>query len=111
MPVDELLTEIDKKIKKLVELKKRLDYSLMVQSIWSDAFTTGSCDATFRGSLHAIQKLKYVLKRKDGMEKEFDLIDVPQPLIDRLIDRQVQMRPDCQPQWEKIRGAIKALRV
>lgn len=102
---------LDEKIAGLVELKKRLGYSLMIQQLWPDAFLAGRCVTRFSGSFHDVRTLKFIIKRGDNTEKEFELIDVPLPLVDRQIDRQIFLHPESKSLWEKARNAIKAMRI
>jgi hypothetical protein len=84
----ELMDQLDQKYIELDKTRKQLDASLTIQMLWPDAFKHGKCTSYLQGNLFKAESMRFVIKDGNGGTKEFELIDIPNSLLERAIEFQ-----------------------
>jgi hypothetical protein len=90
--------ELDSKMKEAEKLRKQLDASLLIQTLWTNAFKHGKCTCYLGGNLNEPKTMHFIIKDGIGQTKEFNLMDIPDSLLKRAIE--FQKKPNGHNQWQ-----------
>ena len=81
------------KYQKLDVLKAKLNRSLLIQKLWPKAFEHGKVHSYFKGGSityhYRYKEVRFVIENGIGMTKAFELTDVPNLLIRRMVMIQI----------------------
>ena len=97
--------ELDQKYKKLDKTREQLKASLSIQLLWDNAFKHGKCTSYLGGNLFEPKSMVFIIKNGIGETREFNLMDIPDHLLERAIE--FQKKPNehneyqCR-QWDKL---------
>ena len=98
------------KYKDLDQLRAKLDRSLLIASLWDKAFKHGKCKSYFKGGSitfrDRFKEVQFVIENGIGETRTFELKDVPEPLIERLVDVQ-QDKANCRATYMAIENFHK----
>ncbi|GAG06441.1 unnamed protein product [marine sediment metagenome] len=98
------------KYKELDVLRAKLDRSMLIQKLWIDSFKHGKCKSYFKGgsiTYHdRFREVQFVIENGIGETKTFELKDVPDQLIHRLIMIQID-KANCRSTKHAIENFYK----
>jgi hypothetical protein len=80
---------IQSKMDELQELRKKLNCSLAIQSLWPEAFKLGPVKTYFVGNLYKIREMRFKIEAGDD-DAEYSLFEIPEILLDRQIELQIE---------------------
>jgi len=80
--------ELDKKYKELDKTREQLKASLSIQLLWDNAFKHGKCTSYLGGNLFEPKSMVFIIKNGIGETREFNLMDIPDHLLERAIEFQ-----------------------
>ena len=90
--------ELNSKMKEAEKLRKQLDASLLIQTLWANAFKHGKCTSYLGGNLFEPKSMVFIIKNGIGETREFQLIDIPDLLLERAIE--FQKKPNGHNSWQ-----------
>jgi len=77
---------------KLIELKEKLrmllpklEMALIIKALWPEAFKSDGCKVNIEGQQGDIDKVKFMIETSDGINKEFNILDIPRVLFEHTI--------------------------
>jgi len=105
--------KLEKLHEKQNELRTKLKYSLLIQSVWPEAFKHGQVICYFKGGNFMCgdrhKDIKFCIRNGEGTEKEFDiLVNVPIDLVERQVE--VQKKTANEYQCEAWDGFMRWVR-
>jgi hypothetical protein len=80
--------EIQSKMDELQELRKKLNCSLAIQSLWPEAFQSEEVTSLFVGNTRRIRDMIFRIISKNQY-KDFNILSIPKILIERQIEVQL----------------------
>lgn len=91
-------------------LRAKLDRSMAIQKLWNEAFAFGGCKTYLHGgsiTYHdRFKEVQFIIENANGETKAFELKDVPELLVIRLIEVQ-QNKANCRETYRAIENFRK----
>ena len=91
-------------------LRAKLDRSIALKNLWDKAFAYGGCKTYFKGGSitykERFHEVQFVIENANGETKTFELKDVPELLIERLVEVQ-QNKANCRETVKAIDNFFK----